>query len=75
MGEHMNNFKKPDKVIAEVCEDLRVLRLRVKRAPKRREVPAWSAPLELWRALLFPNSRISTKGMGVGAAEGKICNA
>jgi hypothetical protein len=60
--------------VEQAEEDLQAMRRILRKAKKRRAVPVWSAPLELWWMLLWPNYRTSMKMAGVGLPSDKVRN-
>ena len=53
-------------------EDVAAIHTYIKRTRKRSAVPPWSAPLEIWWMLLFPNTRVRTELWGIGAVRERV---
>eukprot|EP00959_Pyramimonas_sp_CCMP1952_P102040 2134389-Pyramimonas_sp.AAC.1 len=54
-----------EEMYEKVKEDIGQMRRYIKHAPKRRAVPPFCAPLELWHMVMFPNwRRRRTGGLG-----------
>eukprot|EP00959_Pyramimonas_sp_CCMP1952_P286693 5994791-Pyramimonas_sp.AAC.1 len=58
-----------EEILEPAKEDVQVIRKYARRAPKRKSVPAGTAPLEIWHQCMWPNYRVRTRaGVGVDIA-------
>ena len=51
----------------EAREDMKGMRYYIRKAKKRRAVPEWALPLEIWWLCLHPDYRIDDTKLGLGA--------
>ena len=56
-----------DTAAKEASTDEQGLRFCLRKAKKRRAVPEWALPLEVWWLCLHPGYRLKDKHLGVGA--------